>query len=51
MVKGSEGAANKSYINHSTSDCIPGSTASVATAEVGSYQSEWQIKEEQINAL
>jgi hypothetical protein len=50
-VKGSEGAANKSYIRHSTSYYIPGSTALAATAEVGSCQLEWQIKEEQIKAL
>jgi O-acetylhomoserine/O-acetylserine sulfhydrylase-like pyridoxal-dependent enzyme len=50
-VKGSKGAAHKSYIRHSTSDYIPGSTASAATAEVGSCQSEWQIKEEQFKAL
>jgi hypothetical protein len=50
-VKGSEGAANKSYIRHSTSDCISGSTTSAATTEVCSCQSEWQIKEEQIKAL
>jgi hypothetical protein len=50
-VEGSEGAANKSYIRHSTSDDIPGSTASTATAEVGSCQSKWQIKEEQFKAL
>jgi hypothetical protein len=50
-VEGSEGAANKSYIRHSTSDYILGSTASTVTAEVGSCQSEWQIKEEQIKAL
>jgi hypothetical protein len=49
--EGSEGAANKSYIKYSTSDYIPGSTASAATAKVGSCQSEWQIKEEQIKAL
>jgi len=41
--EGSEGAANKSYIRHSTSDYIPSSTASAATAKVGSYQSKWQI--------
>jgi hypothetical protein len=46
-VEGSEGAANKSYIRHSTSDCISGSTASAATTEVCSCQSERQIKEEQ----
>jgi hypothetical protein len=45
-VKGSKGAANKSYIKHSTSDDTLGSTASV---EVCSCQSEWQTKEEQIN--
>jgi hypothetical protein len=50
-VEGSKGAANKSYIRHSTSDCISGSTASAATTEVCSYQSKWQIKEEQIKAL
>jgi hypothetical protein len=50
-VEGSEGAANKSYIRHSTSDCIPGSTASATTTEIGSCQSEWQIKEEQIKML
>jgi hypothetical protein len=49
--EGSEGATNKSYIRYSTSDYIPGSTASAATAEIGSCQSEWQIKEEQIKAL
>jgi hypothetical protein len=46
-IEGSEGAVNKSYI----SDYIPGSTASAATAEVGSCQLGWQIKEEQIKAL
>jgi hypothetical protein len=50
-VEGSEGAANKSYIRHSTFDGILGSTASAATTEVCSCQSKWQIKEEQINAL
>jgi hypothetical protein len=50
-VKGSEGAANKSYIRHSTSDYIPGSTASAATAEVDSCPSEWQIKEEQFKGI
>jgi hypothetical protein len=50
-VEGSEGAANKSDIRHSTSDCILGSTASAVTTEVCSCQSEWQIKEEQIKAL
>jgi hypothetical protein len=43
-VEGSEEAANKSYIKHSTSDYIPSSTALAVTAEVGSCQSEWQIK-------
>jgi hypothetical protein len=43
-VEGSEGVANKSYIMHFTSEYIPGSTASAATDEVGSCQSEWQIK-------
>jgi hypothetical protein len=47
-VEGSEGAANKSYIRHSTSYGTLGSTAS---AEVCSCQSEWQTKEEQIKAL
>jgi hypothetical protein len=41
-VEGSEGAANKSYIRHSTFDGTSGSTAS---AKVCSYQSEWQTKE------
>jgi hypothetical protein len=50
-VEGSEGVANKSYIRYSISDDIPGSTASAAAAKVGSCQSEWQIKEEQIQAL
>jgi hypothetical protein len=50
-VEGSKEAANKSYIRHSTSDYIPGSTASAVTAEVGSCQSEWQIKEKQFKAL
>jgi hypothetical protein len=50
-VEGSKGAAYKSYIRYSTSDYILGSTASAATPEVGSCQSEWQIKEEQIKAL
>jgi hypothetical protein len=50
-VEGSEGAANKSYIRHSTSDYILGSMASAATAKVCSCQPEWQIKEEQIKAL
>jgi len=43
-VEGSEGAANKSYIKHSTSDGTSGSTAST---EVCSCQSKWQTKEEQ----
>jgi hypothetical protein len=47
-VEGLEGAANKSYIRHSTSDGTLGSTTSV---EICSYQSEWQTKEEQIRAL
>jgi hypothetical protein len=47
-VEGSEGAATKSYIRHSTSDRTSGCTASV---EVCFYQSEWQTKEEQIKAL
>jgi hypothetical protein len=50
-VEGSEGAANKSDIRHSTSDGTSASTASAVTIEVCSYQSEWQIKEEQIKAL
>jgi hypothetical protein len=49
--EGSEGPVNKSYIRHSTTDYIPGSAASAATAEVGSCQSEWQIKEEQLKVL
>jgi len=47
-VKGSEEAANKSYIRHSTSYDSSGSTPFV---EVCSCQSEWQAKEEQIKAL
>jgi hypothetical protein len=47
-VEGSEEAANKSYIRHSTSDNTSGSTASAA---VCSCQSKWQTKEEQIKAL
>jgi hypothetical protein len=47
-VKGLEGAANKSYIRHSTSYNTSGSTASAA---VCSCLSEWQIKEEHIKAL
>jgi hypothetical protein len=50
-VEVSEGAAKKSYNRYSISDYIPGSTASAAIAEVGSCQSELQIKEEQIKAL
>jgi hypothetical protein len=47
-VEGSEEAANKSYIRHSTFDSTSGSTASAA---VCSRQPKWQIKEEQIKAL
>jgi len=47
-VEGSEGAANKSYIRHSTSY---GTSSSRASAAVCSCLSEWQIKEEQIKAL
>jgi hypothetical protein len=47
-VEGLEEAANKSYIRHSTSYDSLGSTS---LAEVCSYQSEWQTKEEQIKAL
>jgi hypothetical protein len=47
-VEGSEGAANKSYIRHSTSY---GTSSSMASASVCSCLSEWQIKEEQIKAL
>jgi hypothetical protein len=47
-VEGSNGALSKSYIRHSTFDSTSGSTASAA---VSSYQSKWQIKEEQIKAL
>jgi hypothetical protein len=47
-VEGSEEAANKSYIRHSTSY---GSLGSTASAEAFSCQSEWQTKEEQIKAL
>jgi hypothetical protein len=47
-VEGLEVVANKSYIRHSTSDGTLGSTTST---EVCSCQSEWQTKEEQINAL
>jgi hypothetical protein len=46
--EGSEEAANKSYIRHSTFNSTSGSTT---LAEVCSYQSEWQTKEEQIKAL
>jgi len=42
------GAANKSYIRHSTSYGTSGSTASAA---VCSCLSKWQINEEQIKAL
>jgi hypothetical protein len=42
-------AANKSYIReHSTSY---GSSISMASAKVCSYQSKWQNKEKQIKAL
>jgi hypothetical protein len=44
-VEGSEGAANKNYIWHSTSD---GTSSSIASAKICSCQSEWQTKEEQI---
>jgi hypothetical protein len=47
-VEGSEGAANKSYIRHSTSD---GTSGSMASVEVCSCQSEWQTKVEQIKVL
>jgi hypothetical protein len=47
-IEGSEEAANKIYIRHSTSD---GSSGSTASEEVCSCQSEWQTKEEQIKAL
>jgi hypothetical protein len=47
-VYGSEGAANKSYIRHSTSD---GKSGSMASAEVCSCKSEWQTKEEEIKEL
>jgi hypothetical protein len=50
-VGGSERAANKIYIMHSTFYSTSGSTVSAATAEVCSCQSEWQIKEELIKAL
>jgi hypothetical protein len=47
-VEGSEEAANKSCIGHSTSYGTLGFTASAA---VCSCLSEWQIKEEQTKAL
>jgi hypothetical protein len=47
-VEGSEEAANKSYIRHSTSYDTSGFTASAAFC---SCLSEWQIKEEQTKAL
>jgi hypothetical protein len=47
-VEGSEGAASKSYIRHSTSNGISGSTALAVGC---SCKLEWQIKEEQIKAL
>jgi hypothetical protein len=47
-VEGSEEAANKSYIRHSTSYGTSGFTASTA---VCSCLSKWQIKEKQTNAL
>jgi hypothetical protein len=47
-VEGLEGAANKSYIRHSTSYGTSGFTASTV---VCSCLSKWQIKEEQIKAL
>jgi hypothetical protein len=47
-VEGSEGAANKSDIRHSTSD---GSSSSTESTAVCSCQSKWQTKEEQIKAL
>jgi len=46
--EGSEEAANKSYIRHSTFNGTSGSTAS---AKVCYCQLDWQIKEEQIKAL
>jgi hypothetical protein len=46
--EGSEEAANKSYIRHSTFDSTSGSMTS---AVVCTCQSEWQTKEEQIKAL
>jgi hypothetical protein len=50
-VEGSEGAANKSYIRHSTSDGTSGSTVSAVTVEVCSSQSEWRTKEAQVKVL
>jgi hypothetical protein len=50
-VKGSEEAANKSYIKHSTSDGTSGSMASAAIVEICSCQLEWQTKEEQIKVF
>jgi len=47
-VKGSKGAASKSYFKHSSFDSTSGSTTSAA---VCSCQSKWQTKEEQIKAL
>jgi hypothetical protein len=47
-IEGSEEAANKSNIRHSTSYGTSGFTASAA---VCSCLSEWQIKEEQTKAL
>jgi hypothetical protein len=50
-IEGSEGAANKSYIRHFTSNGTSGSTTLKATTKVCSRQSEWQTKEKQIKAL
>jgi hypothetical protein len=47
-VEGSDEAANKSYIRHSTSY---GSLGSTVSAEVCFCQLEWQTKKEQIKAL
>jgi hypothetical protein len=47
-VEGSEGAANKSYIRHSTSYDTSGSTTST---KVCSCQSEWQTNVEKIKVL
>jgi len=47
-AEGTKGAASKSYFKHFTFDSTSGSMAS---AEVCSYQSKWQTKEEQIKAL